>query len=138
MLHFVRREMMEFSTSLSRGHVAIINTYIWESGGGGGGRGGSGTSQSPSSSFVHQMYCRLKQTPSRVSAQEVDVFVFHAKQPDVFGQAFIYFSACLCPNSLDRLRLQTVKRTKQTNPGQCYWSLGSKELACVPECTISH
>lgn len=29
MLHFVRLEMMEFSTSLSSGYVAIINTYIY-------------------------------------------------------------------------------------------------------------
>lgn len=28
MLHFARFEMMEFSTSLSSGHVAIINTHI--------------------------------------------------------------------------------------------------------------
>lgn len=30
MLHFVRLEMMEFSTSLSSGHVAIINTHIYK------------------------------------------------------------------------------------------------------------
>lgn len=35
MLHFVRLGMMEISTSLSSGHVAIINTHIFTALGGG-------------------------------------------------------------------------------------------------------
>lgn len=138
MLHFVRLEMVEFSTSLSSGYVAIINTYIYK-------RHMRGEQWDFSESLI--IICLPKVHPNSTWAEfllyttgSVFIYVLVSLQSSQIVSMFSQLSChcwvrteapqliywfihllvvCLFADSLDHLSFQTLRKTKQTNTGQC-------------------